>query len=75
MFYADTVTNGCVAALECGMAFFGVDQVVFATDHPFDSKGGSRFIEDTIQTITDLKASDEEKKRIYEDNARRLFKL
>ena len=75
MFYADTATNGSVPALECGVAFFGVDQVVFATDMPFDSKGGSKFVGDTIHTITELKASDDEKKKIYQDNAKRLFKI
>ena len=75
MFYADTATNGSLPALECGVAFFGVDQVVFATDMPFDSKGGSKFVGDTIHTITELKASDDEKKKIYQDNAKRLFKI
>ena len=75
MFYADTATNGSLAALECGVAFFGVDQVVFATDHPFDSEGGSKFVGDTIRTITALKASDDDKRKIYQDNAKRLFKL
>ena len=75
MFYADTVTNGSLAALECGVAFFGVDQVVFATDHPFDSEGGSKFVGDTIRTITELKVSDDDKRKIYQDNAKRLFKL
>ena len=75
MFYADTVTNGSLAALECGVAFFGVDQVVFATDHPFDSEGGSKFVGDTIRTISEMQASDEDKRKIYQDNAKRLFKL
>ena len=75
MFYADTVTNGSLAALECGVAFFGVDQVVFATDHPFDSEGGSKFVGDTIRTMSEMQASDEDKRKIYQDNTKRLFKL
>ncbi|MCZ6876580.1 MAG: amidohydrolase family protein [Acidobacteria bacterium] len=75
MFYADTVTNGSLAALECGVDFFGADQVVFATDHPFDSEGGSKYIRDTIRVLSGLTASDEDKKKIYQENAKRLFKL
>ena len=75
MFYADTATNGSLAALECGVAFFGVDRVLFATDMPFDSEGGPKFVRVTLSTISQLKASSEEKNKIYQENAKSLFKL
>ena len=75
MFYADTATNGSLAALECGVAFFGVDRVLFATDMPFDSEGGPKFVRDTLSTISQMKASSEEKNKIYQENAKSLFKL
>jgi predicted TIM-barrel fold metal-dependent hydrolase len=75
MFYADTVTTGSIAALECGVAFFGEDRVLFATDMPFDTTGGSRYIGDTISAIRGMTASQATRKKIYERNARRLFKL
>ncbi|HZR69334.1 MAG TPA: amidohydrolase family protein, partial [Burkholderiales bacterium] len=40
MFYADTVLGGSASALRCGLDFFGVDKVVFASDCPFDPEGG-----------------------------------
>ena len=34
MFYGDTVLGGAAAPLACGLAFFGPDRVVFASDCP-----------------------------------------
>ena len=34
-FFYDTAVNGNTAALECGRAFAGLNQMVFATDMPF----------------------------------------
>jgi hypothetical protein len=44
MFYGDTVLGGASAPLACGLAFFGADRVVFASDCPFDPEGGPMFI-------------------------------
>ena len=74
MFYADTATNGSVAALRCGVDFFGVDRVMFGTDMPFDSEGGSVFIGETIKTMEEMNASEEDKRKIYEENIKRLIK-
>lgn len=74
MFYGDTATNGSVAALECGIDFFGVDRVLFASDMPFDSEGGHVFVGDTIKTMEDLEASGEDKRKIYEGNIKRLIR-
>jgi aminocarboxymuconate-semialdehyde decarboxylase len=75
MFYADTATNGSVAALECGVRYFGPDRVLFGTDMPFDSEGGSIFVGETIKTIEEMQASEEDKQKIYEQNIKRLLKL
>ena len=40
MFWADTAVFGSRAATECGLKFFGPDQVMFASDAPFDPEGG-----------------------------------
>lgn len=74
-FYADTITIGSVPALECGLAFFGVDRVMFATDMPFDTQGGRKYIEVALQAMTALDASDADKEKIFEANARRVFRL
>ena len=75
MFYGDTALNGSTAALECGLAFFGYDQVLFGTDAPFDAELGAASIEDTVCSIEELNCSEEQKERIFSGNARRLLKL
>ena len=75
MFYADTATFGSVPATECGLKFFGVDHVLFASDCPFDPEKGPGYIRETIKIIDELPISDEDRQKIYEGNARKLLKL
>jgi len=76
MFYADTALHGnSNYALECGLGFFGEDRVLFATDMPFGGDNGAVSIRDTISAIDKMEISDATRKKIYEDNARRLLHL
>ena len=75
MFYADTAVFGAVAALECGIAFFGVDQLLFGTDMPFDPEKGPGFIRETIRCLEAASIAPSDRAKIYEGNARRLLKL
>jgi aminocarboxymuconate-semialdehyde decarboxylase len=75
MFYGDTVLGGAAAPLACGLAFFGPDQVVFASDCPFDPEEGPMFIREGIASIESLKLSDNDARKIYFGNAARLLKL
>jgi predicted TIM-barrel fold metal-dependent hydrolase len=75
MFYADTATFGSRPAMECGLSFFGADQTLFASDSPFDPEKGPGYIRETIRCIEELPISNEDRKKIYEGNARRLMKL
>jgi predicted TIM-barrel fold metal-dependent hydrolase len=75
MFYADTAVFGSIPATECGLAFFGSDRVLFASDAPFDPEKGSGYIRETIRVIDNITASREDRYKIYEGNARRLLKL
>jgi aminocarboxymuconate-semialdehyde decarboxylase len=75
MFYGDTAVFGSAPALECGLAFFGADRVLFGTDMPFDPEQGPGFIRDTIGALDRVRASDEDKAKIYEGNARRMLRL
>jgi len=74
-FYADTAVFGSMAATLCGMDFFGVDQLLFASDSPFDPEKGPGYIRETIKVIDALPISKEERQKIYEGNVRRLLKL
>jgi aminocarboxymuconate-semialdehyde decarboxylase len=75
MFYADTALFGAKHAVECGLNFFGANQVVFATDFPFDPEKGTYNIRETIRDVDGLDISAADRKAIYEGNARRLLGL
>ncbi|MCL2336598.1 MAG: amidohydrolase family protein [Firmicutes bacterium] len=76
MFYADTALDGnSNYSLECGLAFFGEDHVLFGTDMPYDVENGDVSIREAINGIEKMAISDSTKKKIYEDNARRLLHL
>jgi predicted TIM-barrel fold metal-dependent hydrolase len=73
-FYADTALFGAAAATRCGLSFFGVDQVLFASDTPFEPEPGM-YIGETIDVIDSLEITDDERDRIYWKNAQRLLRL
>jgi aminocarboxymuconate-semialdehyde decarboxylase len=72
--YADTALFGAAAATRCGLEFFGVDRVLFATDMPFDPEPGL-YARETIRVIDGLSLTAEARDRIYRGNAERLLKL
>ena len=75
MFYADTALFGAYDATVCGLAFFGPEHVLFASDAPFDPERGPMYIRETIGIIDRLPISDEDRERIYWRNALRLLRL
>ena len=75
MFYADTALFGSLAGTVCGLAFFGVDQILFGSDSPFDPEKGPGYIRETIKIIEALPISDAERQKIFEGNAKRLLRL
>jgi predicted TIM-barrel fold metal-dependent hydrolase len=74
-FFYDTAVNGNTAALLCGRAFAGIDQMVFATDMPFDNQKGQRLIRDTIASVEQMGLDDAEKAKLYRKNAVNLLRL
>jgi uncharacterized protein len=74
MFYADTALFGAGPATRCGLDFFGVDHVLFASDTPFEPEPGV-YIRETIRVIESLGLSAEDKDKIYRKNAERLLNL
>lgn len=75
MFYADTATFGSLSALRCGLDFFGVDKVVFASDSPFDPEKGPMYIRETLRIIDALGLSAEDRHKILAGNAAKLVGL
>jgi uncharacterized protein len=76
MFYADTAIYGNTPALMCGFDFFGADHLLFGVDFPLgDTEKGDRNYRQTINAIEAMTISDADRKKIYEDNARKLMRL
>lgn len=75
MFYADTALYGNSPALMLGRSFFGSDHLLFATDFPFAGSYGERVTRQTIAAVEEMDISEEEKKKIFEDNSRKVFRL
>ncbi len=74
MFLADTALFGARAATVCGLDFFGIDNVVFASDTPFEPTPGL-YIRETIKVIESMDLTAAQKDRIYRGNAAKLLKL
>ena len=75
MMYGDTALYGNTHGLMCGYDFFGADHVLFATDFPYDHEGGDYVVRETINSVEEMDISEEDRYKIYEGNARRLFRL
>ena len=73
-FHADTATLGSRAAIECGLSFFGVDKLLFATDCPFDPEQGPESIRTTLRAIHEMNLTDAQRKAILSGNAERILK-
>jgi len=75
MFYCDTAIQGNTPALMCAHAFFGSDHMVFATDTPYDNELGERVYRETIAAVQAMPIDEASRFKIFEGNARRLFRL
>jgi aminocarboxymuconate-semialdehyde decarboxylase len=75
MFYADTALYGNTPALMLARSFFGIDHLLFGTDFPFAGHDGERVTRQTIEAIARMDIDEAEKKKIFEDNARKLVRL
>ncbi|MBI3935052.1 MAG: amidohydrolase [Acidobacteria bacterium] len=73
-FYADTAVYG-PGPMECGLAFFGVDHVLYGSDMPFDPEGGYFNVRETMRSLDACSISPADRQKIYETNARGLLRL
>src|SRR5437868_12846668 len=71
-FYPDTAVFGADAATVCGMAFYPLDNVVFASDCPFDPEKGPGYIRETMKILDSLDLSKSDRDKIYYKNIERL---
>lgn len=73
-FIADTATFGAAGSIRLAMDFFGADNIVFASDAPFDPEGGRMYIRETIRTLDALEVDEPTRAAIYHGNLGRLTK-
>lgn len=74
-FYADTATFGSRIGIESGLGFFGIDKLMFASDMPFDPEQGPGYIRETLQAISEMRLTDEERDLILFRNACELLNI
>ncbi len=76
MFYNDTAIHGNTPALMLAYHFWGADHLVFGADMPLgDYYFGFRSYRQTINAIEAMDITDDEKKKIFADNALSLLRI
>lgn len=75
LFHADTALFGAFDGTKCGLAFFGSERCVFASDAPFDPEGGRMYIRKTIEIMERLEIPAADKAAIYAGNLLRLCRV
>jgi aminocarboxymuconate-semialdehyde decarboxylase len=71
-FFADTATFGSHAATLCGLGFFPMDKILFASDCPFDPEKGPGYIRETLKILESLDLSKADRDKIYYKNLENL---
>ncbi len=74
MMYHDTASVDA-NAFACGYNVFGPDHVVFATDYPYGPNKGEYFVESRRKFVDGPGIDEGARRKIYEENARRLLNL
>jgi len=73
--YGDSALDGTDPAYPCGYAFFGPDRIVFGTDYPYGLEEGEDFIRENLAGVKRMAISEEDKKKILGENAKKLLKI
>ena len=71
-FYADTAAFGGVPATKCGMEFYPIDKIIFASDCPFDPEGGTMFPRVTLEIMKLLNLSKSDHDKVFFQNLERI---
>jgi aminocarboxymuconate-semialdehyde decarboxylase len=73
MLYVDTAMFGGQHGVRCVVDFFGPDRVLFGTDAPFDTQGGTYFIPRTVADIEGAIGNEAERSAIFEGNVSKVL--
>jgi hypothetical protein len=63
---------GADAGTVCGLAFYPVENVVFASDCPFDPEKGTGYIRETLRILESLNLPKDKLEKIYFKNLENL---
>jgi predicted TIM-barrel fold metal-dependent hydrolase len=76
-FYGDTVMGGNIPALMAGYDFFGVDNLLFASDYPYPggAQQGEAALMGIIKSVEQMPVSDADKIKMFSKNIRSILKL
>ena len=74
-FYYDTAVGGSAPAIKCTYDVFGADRMVFASDAPWGPGSGEFRLAEYPKSIESLDISDEDKRKIFAENARKMLNL
>ena len=75
MLYVDTAMSDGKHGVRCVVDFFGPERVLFGTDAPFDTQGGSIFIPGTISDVEGAIDNEAERSAIFQGNVTNLLGL
>jgi aminocarboxymuconate-semialdehyde decarboxylase len=67
-FWADTAAFTAEPATKCGMEFFPIDKIVFASDCPFDPEGGAMYPRETLRILDSLKLDKAAAEKVFYKN-------
>jgi predicted TIM-barrel fold metal-dependent hydrolase len=71
-FYADTAVFGGEPATHCGLAFYDLDKIVFASDCPFDPEKGTMYARETLRILDGIDMPKVDKDKIWHGNLERI---
>src|SRR5262245_1419255 len=74
-FYGDTALCGGRIGLVCGLEFYGVDHVLYASDAPFGAEGGAHYIRSQMAAVASLDIPATDKEKVCWRNAISFFGL
>jgi predicted TIM-barrel fold metal-dependent hydrolase len=71
-FYNDTMVNGSLPALRCGMEFFGAERMMYGTDFPMGPNDGEDWPVSVLHSIREFDISPSDRELILSGNFRRI---
>jgi aminocarboxymuconate-semialdehyde decarboxylase len=73
LFYSDTMVHGNMAALTCGLEFFGAGHMMFGTDFPMGPQDGEKGPVQVLDSVRQLNVSEVDRQLILGGNLLRIL--